>query len=72
MICPKCGNQMEITHTFTAGEHAKTQRLECKKCNMVGTAQTILVNVNPDRGEGAKALADKLRKQGYKVQVPSD
>jgi predicted Zn finger-like uncharacterized protein len=60
MNCPKCDTQMRVTHSIRAGNDAMTQRVECPKCNTVGTVQAILVNINPGHGEGAAAIAKKL------------
>lgn len=62
MNCPKpnCGGLLAVTHTYSAGPHGKVQRMQCCSCLKVVTAQTIIVDADPKRGQGAKALARKL------------
>ncbi len=59
MICPNCKRLMKITHTYLATASGKTQRLECEHCLTTATAVVVfaIVEVNPERGRGAKALA---------------
>lgn len=61
MICEKCGGKLLVNNTYrTTG--GKTQRLECVDCLTVHTAVTVVVNSDPDRGEGAAALAKRINK----------
>ena len=62
MNCPKCGKSMRVTHSFPVAS-GKIQRLECT-CRTVATLKAVLVNVNPGFGQGAAAMAKKLRKGG--------
>jgi hypothetical protein len=68
MKCPKCQREMRVVNTYQAGDHATTQRLACI-CGTVGTVQAILVNVDPPHGQGARALAEKIRKKGLRGAV---
>lgn len=63
MNCPNCNSRMTVTHSYSAGPKAYTKRLECsdEKCGTVATATLIMESVNPGYGEGAAALAKKLR-----------
>jgi len=64
MECPKCKTGvMEVTHTYNCGERGTMQRLVCNKCDTVGTAQNVLINIDPKRGEGAFAIAKKVNKK---------
>ncbi len=62
MKCPKCGKNMKVTHRYSAGPRAGTQRLQCTDttCDVVATCTVIMKNVDPGYGEGAAALAKKL------------
>lgn len=63
MKCPKCKGDVKITHTYIGGNQTKTQRAECQnlRCQSVLTLQTTVVAVNPTKGNGAAALAKRLR-----------
>lgn len=65
MNCEKCKAKLEVSHTYSA-PGGKTQRLECPECLTVHTAITVLVNNDPDKGEGAAALAKKMEREGAK------
>lgn len=62
----ECGGTLKVTQTYRT-PCGKAQRLECLGCLTVYTAAVILVNRNPDRGEGAAALARRLR-EGEEIQ----
>lgn len=64
MKCPKagCKGSFRVTNTFLAGETARTMKLQCDSCGLIGTACQILVNVNPGSGQGAHALAGRMKK----------
>lgn len=63
MNCPKCSKPMKVTHSYTAGATARTQRLECVHCGTVAVAQAMIVLLNPGYGQGAESLAKRLRKK---------
>ncbi len=58
MNCPKCGKRMKVTHRYTAGKKAGTQRLQCADgtCDTVATCTVVMENIDPAYGEGAQAL----------------
>lgn len=62
MRCPKCDKKLKVTHRYSAGPEAGTQRLQCTEptCDVVVTCTVILKNINPSYGEGAAALAKKI------------
>ena len=62
MNCPKCDKRMVVTHRYTAGPKAGTQRLQCSDpiCNTIATCTVIMENIDPGYGEGAAALAKKI------------
>ena len=60
MNCPKCGKQMKVTHTYPVRGQGATHRRECT-CGTVVTTKTVVVNINPGKGEGAFSLAKTLR-----------
>lgn len=68
MDCPVCKkNKLRVVNSYSTGS-GKTQRLECDHCLIVATSIVVLVNVNPGRGEGASALAKRVR-NGASVQI---
>ena len=62
MNCPKCDKKLKVTHRYTAGSNAGTQRLQCSDstCNTVVTCTVLMENIDPRYGEGAAALAKKI------------
>ena len=76
MNCPVCQSAMRVTNTYAADQGGKMQRLCCtnQKCNTVAVAQTLIVLVNPPRGQGASTLArlpaDSIR-QLQQAQKPA-
>lgn len=64
----KCGATFKVVQTYQAGGTAHTQRLQCPRCNTVGTVIAQLVYVDPERGQGAFALAETIKRLG---RVPS-
>lgn len=63
MKCPTstCDGDVRVTHTYTAGRDAKTQRVVCQKCGQVGTVLVRIVGPAVECG-GAAALATQLRR----------
>lgn len=59
MICRECGEKIRVRQTY-ATPTGKTQRLECEGCHMTFTGVLLIVNQDPDRGEGAAALARRI------------
>ncbi len=67
MMCPVCGDKLRVTNSYST-RAGKTQRLECESCLTVATSVIVLANINPLRGQGARALARRL-KNGARVQI---
>lgn len=67
--CPKCKNKMRVTHTYSIGEKGRTQRLYCEKCHTVATAVALVVNIDPEYGQGAAKLAKKIRESNKKPVI---
>ncbi len=67
MECPHCGARLKVSHTYNTPV-ARTQRSECPECLTVTASVAFIVSVNPDEGEGARALAAKLMR-GEEVAV---
>lgn len=65
MKCPLCQSLLAVVHTFDCEDNGRVQRLECtnEKCAAVVVAHLLrkIVAVNPGLGEGARALASRLR-----------
>lgn len=68
MSCPKCGGRARVTHSFEA-PGGKTQRAECESCLRVLTFLTVCVGEAEERGQGAYALAKRLRLNGEAPRV---
>lgn len=60
----KCGAKIKTTHTYEAGG-GKTQRGECAnmRCARVYTFVTVLVCEVQSEGDGAYALAQRLKQR---------
>lgn len=61
MNCPRCDSKnVYVSHSYSTGNDGScTQRRVCSDCSAVITTTTVIVNVNPKRGEGAYSLAKK-------------
>lgn len=58
MKCPKCKLQdLRISHTYNAGESARTHRAVCDDCGAVAVIVSEIYLVDPSHGNGAAALA---------------
>ena len=65
--CPLCGHKIMGTHTLRSGERNTVyRRLKClnEKCMAVITQQitVVIININPEYGEGAQALSKKEKR----------
>lgn len=70
MECPRCGEKLKVSHTYKTPV-ARTQRSECPGCLTVTASVIFIVSVNPDEGEGARALASRLnRGEAIEVVLP--
>ena len=58
MKCEVCDVKLKITHSYVAGQMAKTATAQCPKCRKKYTAITILVSSD----KGAAAWAQRLKK----------
>lgn len=58
MMCENCNVRLKITHSYVAGQMAKTATAQCPQCKKKYTAITILVSGDT----GASAWAKKLKK----------
>lgn len=62
MKCPKCQSEdFKITNTHLVGACEKSQRAECSHCGTIAALKTELVAINPPRGQGAAAIANRMR-----------
>lgn len=63
MNCENCGSKnTKVTHTFVVeGASARTQRMYCHNCGVDYAVVCFVVAKEPQHGEGAAALARKLR-----------
>lgn len=61
MKCPNCESRLKVTNSYQAGNAGITQRLFCEECLTTVSAVTVLVQVNPNYGQGAKSLAHKIK-----------
>jgi hypothetical protein len=58
MRCEDCNIKLQITHTYAAGDVAKTSTAKCPQCGKKYTAITILISSE----KGAAAWAKRLKK----------
>lgn len=63
MICPNCGAEMKVGHTYKICGQAHTSRHTCGKCNRVCTSITLMVFDEPERGQGAYSVSKKARQK---------
>lgn len=61
MRCLKCGHDMIVTHSYDAGPGGQTQRLECSGCSCIATARTLIMATDPEYGQGAAAVARRMK-----------
>ena len=62
-----CGGRLLVRHTYSAGQ-AKTQDAVCDLCAMRHTLVTFSVRSDPEHGQGAYAVAERIRR-GETVEV---
>lgn len=62
MKCEKCSGELLVDHTYDAGAKAKTARLTCMMCGAVHVTITKIVSVDPVWGQGASAIAERMKK----------
>ena len=63
MRCTKCGKAKLLTVQTFSFDAVEYRTKKCPKCHTAHTTQTTILNVNPDRGQGAKGLARALMRQ---------
>lgn len=61
MECEICGGRVMVLHTYRAGK-SKLQDAACEACHVRKTLLTAEVASDPKYGEGAFAVAKKLRR----------
>ena len=66
--CPRCKTPMNRANCYKCGEYGSVRRLSCPNCFLVATEQSFLVNVDPDKGEGAFALSKKLADKDLQIK----
>jgi transcription initiation factor TFIIIB Brf1 subunit/transcription initiation factor TFIIB len=68
MKCPKCSvGKVKVTHTYGT-DFGFTQRCVCEGCGAVLVTKATIIKIDPTYGEGASAIARKMREK----QVGSD
>ena len=69
MKCPECGKgELRVTHCFQAHERASTRTRVCNECGEKYTEVRELLPARR-RGEGAAAVAAKLRREVERGQA---
>jgi hypothetical protein len=61
--CPKCDVKLKIKQVYAAGGVSKTSRAECPDCSRVYTIVAFLLGEAQERGEGAYAVAKRIRQR---------
>jgi len=54
---------MHPTHVYQAGPGNTTARMVCNSCGCVATRQSVIVAVDPRPGQGARSLAERLKRR---------
>lgn len=63
MRCPCCKKgTVGVSHSYRTPTGI-IQRRECDKCMTVVTSTVVIVNIDPPRGQGARALAKLAQKR---------
>ena len=73
MECPKCktGN-LKITNVYSGSDRGRFKKAQCLSCLCTVTIQELIINVDPEHGEGAYALARRTEKQNPTHPIGSD
>jgi len=63
--CPKCEaeSSLKVTHTY-GSDYSFTQRAVCGSCGAVVVRHATVVAVDPPHGEGAAAIAERMKRTG--------
>lgn len=61
--CASCGGELVVTHTYSAGSASQARTLKCRRCGQKFTQVSFLLGPANKRGEGAEAVAARLRKR---------
>lgn len=61
MRCRKkgCGGDLRIRQVYEVGDHGRTQTAQCARCRTRVTVVQFVVYEDPERGEGAYAVAKR-------------
>jgi len=64
-----CGQPSKVTHSYTAGRAGRTRRSICTKCHKCFTEVIVLLATEPGSGQGAYAVAQRLRAGQARLSV---
>ena len=67
MTCERCGGRLRVMHTYKVAPHGKTQDAVCEGCRLRVTMVTFVMAKVERRGDGAYAVAKKLRNGGLQL-----
>ncbi len=67
MNCKNCKDKLRVTHTYSTGG-GRIRRLVCQGCKMIYVSQEVFNEAV--RGNGAFAMAQKLRGEDAGPEVP--
>lgn len=65
----KCGGDLRITRTVSAGESAKAHETTCPACHRTYVAVTTILHEQGAYGSGPHAVARRIRSGELKVKV---
>lgn len=68
MICRRCNGPAQVDKTYKT-KAGTTRRGWCPACEVTLTEVSLVVYVEPKRGEGAVAVARKLEQGHLKVEL---
>lgn len=64
--CPRCNTRMKVLHVYPVNNTTTIRDLRCCSCGSVVVAQDTIVQVDPPRGKGAKAIVRQIEKNRLK------
>ena len=70
MRCPTCSSRLRVSHVFNAGDTATTRTAVCPGCKASWTTVEVVVARVEAKGQGAHALAQKIRAEGLGGALP--
>jgi len=63
MFCPKCQSELLVKNSFSSKSQGAVQNCICSnpKCRCVVVVQKVVTAVDPPRGKGFTAIANRMK-----------